>query len=113
MAKRPKLTNSPVRLAKTALAVAQKALPKYSAVKSRHDFTQAQLIAILALRQFFKTDYRGIQQLLLELSDLRKALGLSKVPHYTTLQKAQQRLLKKGLGTDCKKPFLITLSPPG
>ena len=111
MAKRPALTNSPVRLAKTALAIAQKALPTYSAVKSRHDFTQAQLIAILALRQFFRTDYRGIQQILCEFSDLGKELGLSKVPHYTTIQKAQQRLLKKGLGTEFKLPFLTVPQP--
>jgi hypothetical protein len=111
MAKRPNLTNSPVRLARTALAIAQKALPQYSAIKSRHDFTQAQLIAILALRQFFKTDYRGIQQILSDLSDLRKELGLKKVPHYTTIQKAQQRLIKKGLGTEFKMPFLTTPEP--
>lgn len=111
MAKRPALTNSPVRLAKTTLAIAQKALPPYSAVKSRHDFTQAQLIAILALRQFFRTDYRGIQQILCEFSDLRKEIGLSKVPHYTTIQKAQYRLLKKGLGTESKLPFLAMLQP--
>lgn len=111
MALRPNLTNSPVRLARTALAVAKKALPTYSAVKSRHDFTQAQLIAILALRQFFKTDYRGIRQLLSDFSDLRKELGLKKVPHYTTIQKAQQRLIKKGLGTEFKMPFLTMPEP--
>lgn len=111
MAIRPQMTNSPVKLARTALAVAQKALPKYSAIKSRHDFTQAQLIAILTLRQFFKTDYRGIQQLLCDFSDLRKELGLKKVPHYTTIQKAQQRLIKKGLGTDFKMPFLVLPEP--
>ena len=112
MANRPNLTNSPVRLAKTALVVAQKALPTYSTLKSRHDFTQAQLVAILTLRQFFKTDYRGIQQLLNDFSDLRKELGLKKVPHYTTIQKAQQRLIKKGLGTNFKVPFLVLPQPP-
>lgn len=105
MAVRPPLTRSPLELAKTALAVAQEALPAYSAVKSRHDFTQHQLIAILALRQFFQTNYRTIRQLLLDFSDLRKALGLTKVPHYTTLQKAQQRLIKKGFGSVFKMPF--------
>ena len=111
MALRPQMTNSPVKLARIALAVAQKALPKYSALKSRHDFTQAQLIAILTLRQFFKTDYRGIQQLLCDFSDLRKELGLKKVPHYTTIQKAQQRLIKKGLGTNFKVPFSVLPEP--
>jgi len=77
------MTKSPVRLAREALKVARKALPRYSNRFSRRDFTQAQLFAILALRQFFKTDYRGIVQMLEDFSDLRKALGLKKVPHYS------------------------------
>ena len=101
MAKHGVMTKSPVMLAKQALQTATMALSPYSASRSRHDFTQAQLFAILTLRQFFQTDYRGIVQLLADLTDLRAAIGLSKIPHYTTLQKAQQRLLKKGLGTTC------------
>lgn len=99
------MTKSPVALAKQALSVAQKALPRYSARRSRHDFTQAQLAAILVLRQFFGTDYRGIAEYLKDLKDLRKALKLKKVPHFTTIQKAQQRLLKKGLGINCWPEF--------
>jgi hypothetical protein len=91
------MTKSPVRLALEALEVARKALPRYSNRFSRRDFTQAQLFAILALRQFFKTDYRGIVQMLEDFSDLRKALRLKKVPHYSTLCYAQQRLVKRGL----------------
>lgn len=93
------MTKSPVSLAKEALKVAEKALPRYSNRFSRRDFTQAQLFAILALRQFFKTDYRGIVEMLEDFSDLRKALRLRKVPHYSTLCYAQQRLLKKGLSS--------------
>lgn len=105
MTKRGTLTKSPLALAKEALAVGQQALPKYSARRSRHDFTQAQLFAILVLRQFFQTDYRGIVQLLADFSDIRQALQLSKMPHFTTLQKAQERLIKRGLGSACKLPF--------
>lgn len=101
MAKHGVMTKSPIALAKQALQIATKALSPYSASRSRHDFTQAQLFTILTLRQFFQTDYRGIVQLLADFTDLRDAIGLSKIPHYTTLQKAQQRLLKKGLGTTC------------
>jgi hypothetical protein len=90
------MTKSPVRLAREALTVAERALPAYSNPFSRRDFTQAQLFAILALRQFFKTDYRGIVQMLEDFSDLRKALRLKKVPHYSTLCYAQQRLVKRG-----------------
>ena len=111
MAKHGSMTKSPLALAKQTKKIAQKALPKYSTSRSRHDFTQAQLFAILVLRHFFGVDYRGIVRLLEDLTDLQKALGLSKVPHYTTLQKAQQRLLKKGLGTICSPQFSIAPEP--
>ena len=104
MANHGVMTRSPLALASEALAVGRKALAPYSARRSRHDFTQAQLFAVLALREFFRTDYRGIVALLADWSDVRNALDLTKLPHYTTLQKAQQRLLKKGLCSDCKPP---------
>jgi hypothetical protein len=113
MTVRPVLTKSPVALAKKAIAIGQQALSPYSASKSRHDFTQTQLFAILTLRQFFNTDYRGITQLLSDLPELRQTLDIKKVPHYTTIQKAQQRLIKKGLGTDYKLPSLPMRQPLG
>ena len=91
------MTKSPLALAKEALEVGRSGLARYSSRFSRRDFTQPQLFAILALRQFFKTDYRGVVELLADLSDLRKALRLTKVPHYSTLCYAEKRLLKKGL----------------
>jgi hypothetical protein len=90
------MSKSPIALAKEALAAGASALSSYSHKFSRHDFIQAQLFAILVLRQFFRTDYRGIQQLLRDLPDLCRVLELKKVPHFTTLQKAEQRFLKKG-----------------
>jgi Transposase domain (DUF772) len=96
-----RMTKSPVRLAREALAVAEKALPAYSAVHSPKKFTQPQLFAILVLRQFFKTDYRGIIALLEDMKDLRQALGLTQVPHYSTLCYAERRLVKKGASINC------------
>ena len=90
------MTKSPRRVAREALRVAQDALPAYSGPTSRHDFTQAQLFAILALKTFLKTDYRGIVAFLDDFPELQRDLGLAKVPHYSTLCKAEQRLLKKG-----------------
>ena len=78
-----------------ALAVARAALPAYSCVCSKKDFTQHQLFAILALKTFLKTSYRGIEALLTDWSDLRNALKIKKVPHYTTIQKLAARLKKK------------------
>ena len=88
-------TKSPIALAKAALAAGKRALSDYSHPFSPHKFTQPQLFAILVLRQFLKTDYRGIVQMLSEWSDLRQVLGLTKVPNYSTLCYAQRRLLKK------------------
>jgi len=99
------MTKSPIALAKEALTAGQEALQPYSARRSRHDFTQAQLLSILVLRQFFKTDYRGIIELLADWPNLQKVLNLTKIPHFTTLQKAQQRLVKKGLLSVSCKPF--------
>jgi hypothetical protein len=90
------MTKSPRRVAREALALARQALPVYSCPTSRHDFTQAQLFAILALKAFLKTDYRGAVAFLDDFPELRRDLGLAKVPHYSTLCYAERRLLKKG-----------------
>ena len=89
------MTKSPLTLAREALAAGQRALPPQSCRHSRKDYTQDQLFAILALEQFFKTDYRGIARLLADFAEIREALGLGKVPHYSTLCYAETRPLKK------------------
>jgi hypothetical protein len=90
-----------VALARKALEVTRQAIPAYSSKFSKRDFTQHQLLAILVLEQFFKTDDRGIVALLHDLSDLRDTLQLKKVPHPTTLLYARRRLAKKGALTAC------------
>jgi hypothetical protein len=90
------MTKSPRAVAQEALRLAQEALPAYSSKYSRKDFTQHQLFALLALKTFFGTDYRGVVQLLEDFAELRQGLGLSRAPHYSTLCYAEKRLLKKG-----------------
>jgi hypothetical protein len=96
-----RMTKSPLALAREALATGEKSLPPQSSRFSRKDFTQAQLFAILVLRQFFKVDYRGIVQLLQDLGELREVLNLQKIPHYSTLCYAERRLLEKGALPSC------------
>ncbi|MCC6574404.1 MAG: hypothetical protein IT462_11495 [Planctomycetes bacterium] len=100
------MTKSPVALAREVLAVGEAALPPFSSKFSKRTFTQAQLLAVLALRAFFKTDFRGICQLLSDFGELRDSLRLRKVPHYSTLCKAQERLDKKGASLPCLLPAL-------
>jgi hypothetical protein len=90
------MTKSPRAVAREALRLAQEALPAYSSRFSRKDYTQHQLFALLALKTFFKTDYRGVVALLEDFPPLRQELGLADVPHYSTLCYAAKRLLKKG-----------------
>jgi hypothetical protein len=90
------MTKSPRAVAREALRLAQQSLPAYSSRFSRKDFTQHQLFALLALKTFFKTDYRGVVALLDDFPELRADLGLDKLPHYSTLCYAAGRLLKKG-----------------
>jgi len=100
------MTKSPRAVVQEALRVARGAIPAYSSKFSRKDFTQHQLFALLALKTFLKTDYRGLIQILVDFRELRDDLGLDKVPHYSTLCKAVQRLLKKG------SPFFSSFKPP-
>jgi uncharacterized membrane protein len=90
-----KLTKSPLRVVREALAVATKRLRLYAHKFSPKKFTQPQLFACLVLKTFLKTDYRGLAAHLVDNSDLRDALGFSIVPHYTTPQKANRRLLRQ------------------
>src|SRR5947209_19132149 len=92
MTTRP-MTKSPRAVAREALRLAQEALPAYSSKFSRKDYTQHQLFALLALKIFFKTDYRGVTQLLRDFAELREELSLADVPHSSTLCYAAQRLL--------------------
>lgn len=77
-----------------ALAAGKEAFSDYSHKFSPKKFTQPQLFACLVLKEFEKKDYRGAAQLLIDCSDLRAAIELTVVPHFTTLQKACRRLLK-------------------
>jgi hypothetical protein len=58
--------------------------------------TQHQHFALMALREFLKVDYRGLEQFLPEWAELREVLGLTKVSDHSTIQKAAERLLEKG-----------------
>jgi hypothetical protein len=89
------MSKSPHAIAQMALAIGQGALLPYSHKFSPRRYFQSQLFACLVLRQFFRTDYRGIVQILRDCADLRAAVGLARVPHYSTLCYAQRRLLKQ------------------
>ena len=88
-----RMSKSALCVAREALAVGRAALPAYGSRFSRRDYTQPQLFALLVLKQFLRTDYRGLVAMVAEWGELRQVLGLRKVPHYSTLAHAAPRLL--------------------
>ncbi|KKM11148.1 hypothetical protein LCGC14_1721290 [marine sediment metagenome] len=57
-------SKSPRKVALVALDIGREALPRYSHLCSPKKFTQPQLFACLVLKEFFRTDYRGIMGML-------------------------------------------------
>jgi hypothetical protein len=63
-------------------------VPIYSSKFSRRDFTQWQHIALLVLWQRMRKSYREYVNDLLPVADtLVEELGLSRLPHFTTIEK--------------------------
>lgn len=109
-----RLSKSAVGVAREALAAGYAALPEYGSRYSRRDYTQPQLFALLVLRQFLRTDYRGVVTLVAEWAELRRALGLTKVPHYSTLAHASRRILADAeAGGFSSGPRSLSSSAPG
>ena len=87
-------SKSPRKVLLVAHEAARRSLPPYAHRFAPKKFTQHQLFACLVLKVHQQQDYRGIQQMLLDCPDLRVAIGLAAVPHYTTIQKTADRLLR-------------------
>jgi hypothetical protein len=80
------------RVAALAMKLGARHLADYGATRSRHDFTQRQLMSCLILRAYLKTTYRGVLEHLKNCPALRRELGLEdNLPHYSTLAKFSRR----------------------
>jgi len=66
----------------------RQAVPKYSSKFSRKDFTLWQHIALIALMQRIRKSYREyVNDYLTTTEKLVRVLGLSRLPHYTSIEK--------------------------
>jgi IS5 family transposase len=72
--------------------LARQAIPDYRSKFSKHTFTQPQHLALNCLRIRLNLPYREFVDLLEEMSRVRETLGLKQIPHFTTIQKAFDRL---------------------
>jgi DDE family transposase len=95
-------SKSPRRILQVAYKAACEAVPAYRHKYSPKKFTQPQLLACLVLKEFSRLDYRGLAAHLVDHPDLGTQIGMRIVPHFTTFQKAAQRLL---LAAPARKMF--------
>ena len=70
------MTKSPLAVAREALAVGRRSLPRYANKFSRRDYTLPQLFALLVLRKFLRTDYRGVVTIVREWPELSSTFAL-------------------------------------
>jgi hypothetical protein len=90
--------NELLDVVRLALLVSRRHLNDYSCAKSKHTFTQPQLLTCLILKAFKKLTYRGTTELLEAGDQLRAAIGLDVVvPAHTTLKEFSDRVLSPGL----------------
>lgn len=87
-------TKSPSEVLVWALLVGEGTLRTYWHKHAPKKFTVPQLFACLVLKEFLRADYRKVWTLLRECPELGAAIGLERVPHFTTLQQAAARLLE-------------------
>lgn len=86
-------TKSPRRVLLFAHLVGRLAFRDYAHKYSPKKFTQPQLFACLVLKEFLRLDYRKLAALMRDCRDLAAAIDLRGAPHFTTFQKAADRLL--------------------
>ena len=81
-----------LRFTRLYLDLARRWVPDYRSRFSKHTFTQPQHIVLNSLRIRLGLPYREFVDMLEEMPRIREVLGLKEIPHYTTLQKAFNRL---------------------
>lgn len=83
-----------IRMVRAVFKVCRRqCVPLYSSRFSRRDFTQWQHIALLVLWQRMRKSYREyVNDLLPVAYTLVEELGLSRLPHFTTLEKFMLRV---------------------
>jgi len=80
-----------IKLAETCLRQVS-CIPEYLSKFSRKDFTLRQHTVLLCLKVRIKQNYRDFCELLALMPEILELLGLSKVPHWTTLNKVFLRM---------------------
>jgi IS5 family transposase len=74
-------------------------LPEYSSKFSRKDYTLRQHVVLLCIKVKTRQRYREFCEILDLMPEIKRMLGLDKMPHWTTLDKVFLRLRQNVLST--------------
>jgi len=70
-------------------------IPLYSSKFSRKDYNQHQLVALLIFKEYLDIRYRDFTELVEVMDTIQKCLGITRIPHFTTLCKFSSRISSK------------------
>jgi transposase len=79
-------------LTATMNAIRESKIPLYSSKFSRKDYNQHQLLALLVFKEYLGARYREIIELVEVMDAIQTRLGISRIPHFTTLCKFSSRI---------------------
>lgn len=79
-------------LTATMNAIRESKIPLYSSKFSRKDYNQHQLLALLVFKEYLGVRYREIVELVEVMSAIQTRLGITRIPHFTTLCKFSSRI---------------------
>jgi len=79
----------------TLNAVKAADIPVYRTRFSKHEFNQHQLLSLLIFKEYLGVKYRQLCDILELNEDIKKILGCSRMPHYSTLCKFSHRISSK------------------
>ena len=86
--------NRLIKLTEHLCSVFKNSMSAYSCRKSKHTYKQYQLAVVWCLMKRLKTNYRGVIEQLELMSELREIIGLTRLPHFTTINKFFLRINK-------------------
>ena len=89
--------NELIKFTFVSFKVAKMSLSEYSCKKSKHTYTQHQLMALLCLMKRLRLDYRVFTSIIQLTPKIQPIIGLKNIPHYTTLQKFFKRIKSQNI----------------
>jgi len=90
-------------LTATMNAIRESNIPLYSSKFSRKDYNQHQLLALLVFKEYLGVRYREIIELVEVMDAIQILLGITRIPHFTTLCKFSSRISSTALSQVSKQ----------